>query len=30
MNIITVEHLKKEFEYYRKADGLMGSEKNLF
>ncbi len=30
MNIITVEHLKKEFEYYRKADGLKGSVKNLF
>ena len=30
MDIITVEHLKKEFEYYRKADGLKGSMKNLF
>lgn len=30
MDIITVEHLKKEFEYYQKADGLKGSMKNLF
>ena len=30
MSIITVERLKKEFEYYQKADGLKGSMKNLF
>lgn len=29
-NIITVEHLKKDFTYYKKEDGLKGSLKNVF
>ena len=30
MAVIRVEHLKKEFEYYKKGTGLQGSLHNLF
>lgn len=30
MSIITVEHLKKDFSYYKKSTGLKGSVQNLF
>lgn len=30
MAVIRVEHLKKEFEYYKKGTGLQGSLRNLF
>lgn len=30
MSVITIEHLKKEFSYYKKSVGIRGSMKNLF